>query len=1128
MTVVELLKSLIDSFSPQKLTAFMRAASGSFKPVEQELSQYLEKNAPYSDLRQIGQINFNEAQRLMVAVCRVDRELTTRSGKRGQFDLAKKVLNGTTRFDAGLFAFYDDSGHFRLSLLVRKAMGTRSSFTPFRRYTYFVSPDLPNKTFINQLRHGKFDSLEGWLKTFSIEAVSNDFYQEFEPNFSDLSNSVAGTKESNLKEDFALLFVIRIIFLGFVQKRGWLGNNPLFLQDFCKEYSNQTANNNQFYQDWLKPLFFEALNSPPGRKVSYGIAPFSEETQQILQMAPYLNGELFKQRTGIDDQGFSIPDAQIDNFLNFLFQYNFTIEENTLYDEELELNPEFLGIIFERLVNQADGAVYTPRQEVDLMCRMGLVKWLEKHSEASTEDLYHLFFRNAGSGQEHDADQRQGDFSEAEIEQLIKLLENVTACDPAAGSGAFEVGMLQVLEEVLESLYSRNNTPTALKTNPPSKFQRKKAIIATSLYGVEVKRWAVWINHLRLWLTLFVDMPDDFKTSMEPLLPNLAFKVRTGDSLVQRIGGKTFPVHGHAILPVSVKAKITSLKKRKREFFYNRSDDYRIIENQETQLFGEILNTEINERRAKIRKLLQPKPIQDKMFSGDQPSQAEMNLAAADKQKRVVLESEISELESQVRSLKDTRPFLWSLEFAEIFFDQGGFDIIIGNPPYVNQVKIQDPNMLMNKADYKTALKEMVLLDFPEHFAKSKAQTNIFKTGRKLSGRSDLYTYFYIRSLRLLNSQGVHVFICSNSWLDVGYGGWFQEFLLHSVPIHFIIDNHARRSFANADVNTIITIMNASQKHVPEDHMVRFVAFKRPFEESAIAENLLQAQVADNIFKNEVYQVYPVTVGRLLEEGSEKEGEMLGKYIGNKWGGFYLRAPEIFRYLLGQKHLFMKFSSVANVSGYVHDNNTGESYPKTVFIKSIREANKISLTENDVYLYGVKENGKSRITSDILFARTYGQDHLVLWNLARAIGKEFYKIFAKMIDARSLVLYLNSTFAIMQRELLGITSLGGGAIKFSKHDLEYYVYPKKLSDGIHFSRADEFLTREISSLFNEIGMDPKSNIPISKQKPKPIPDRKALDDIIFDSLDLSQDQRTEIYCDVCQLVWNRVSRAQSG
>src|SRR5699024_11096038 len=151
-------------------------------------------------------------------------------------------------------------------------------------------------------------------------------------------------------------------------------------------------------------------NSQPGSHVSRQ-TDFSDDTREALQMAPYLNGNLFKEKAGYDDIGLWIPDEEIEAFFEFLFRHNFTVEENTYYDQELELNPEFLGIIFEKLVNKEDGAVYTPRTEVDFMCRMALVKWLQKNTSANTRDLYRLFFRERGSGDKYDEYQKQGDFS---------------------------------------------------------------------------------------------------------------------------------------------------------------------------------------------------------------------------------------------------------------------------------------------------------------------------------------------------------------------------------------------------------------------------------------------------------------------------------------------------------------------------------------------------------------------------------------------------------------------------------------------------------------------------------------------------------------------------------------------
>ena len=284
----------------------------------------------------------------------------------------------------------------------------------------------------------------------------------------------------------------------------------------------------------------------------------------------------------------------------------------------------------------------------------------------------------------------------------------------------------------------------------------------------------------------FVDMPDDLKVRLNHY-SNLTFKVRTGDSLVQRIGSKTFPVHGHADLPQHIKRRITQLKQKKLDYFYNKNKDYGLIEQEELAIFRAILDEEIMQRERQIRDANRVKQKQLALFETN-AEQMELDFSEEYEALRARLEAEIEDLKNQKKSLKDNRPFIWNIEFAEIFFDRGGFDIIIGNPPYVRQEEIVDPdlNRGLKPQAYKDALLEMLRLDFPDYFTKSRVELDKFKTGRKPSGRSDLYTYFYIRSLRLLNHQGVR-FICSNSWLDVDYGTWLQEFFLRQAPLYYVL-----------------------------------------------------------------------------------------------------------------------------------------------------------------------------------------------------------------------------------------------------------------------------------------------------------------------------------------------------
>lgn len=1179
-------KELCKDFTVKQLVNLLRLAAPSFRPLSAPLEVHLQENdSSFCKAEQIGVIEFSDGKTLILGTVSVQEELTARTGKRKQYELGKRILK-SGRYDAGIFAFYDRAGCFRFSLITVTYYGTKRQFSTFRRHTFFVDPKLFNKTFLQQMQHADFSTLAAIQETFSLEAVSDEFYKDFKPWYYAIAAAVRGTDVAALKQDFALLFVIRIIFLGFVQKKGWLDDDPEFLQNFWKEYQ-QINSAGTFYREWLEPLFFEALSSPYGRKVAYGEAPFSLKIQKALQEAPYLNGELFKRKPAVDDRGLYIPDEPITDFFDFLFQYNFTIEENELYDEELELNPEFLGIIFERITNMDQGAVYTPRVEVDLMCRLALVRWLAQNSGIGKRDLYRLFFREAGTGGAYDEHQKQGDFSPAEIRMLIELLEKVTVCDPAAGSGAFEVGMLQVLEQVLENLYNRNNTPGDLRTAKPTPFARKKNIIARSLYGVEVKRWAVWINQLRLWLTLFVDMPAGDRKSFKPLLPNLTFKVRTGDSLVQRVGGKTFPVWGHDSLPPSIRRQVTLLKQRKRDYFHNKSDNYHLIEHAELSLFRAILEAEIATRR----KQLQSQKLKQLGIKEAGPEQTEPILSKKSAARCAILAAEIAELEAQKGKLKKERPFIWSIEFAEIFFDLKGFDIIIGNPPYVRQESIADPQGLLSPGEYKEALLEMVRLDFPEHFVLSKTRPDRFGKGRKPSGRSDLYTYFYIRSLRLLNSRGVHVFICSNSWLDVGYGAWLQKFFLRQAPLYLVIDNHARRSFARADINTLITVAGAPAK-VDESQVTRFVAFKQPFEEAVLSENLLAIEEAGAALRDKNFRVLPVTAGELLQEGSAAGGVLSrlqgpGRYTGDKWGGKYLRAPDIFFTILEKgKDKLVRLGEIAEIrfgiktgandffyleplgpgsqpgllrvrNGAGWEGEIEEEFLKPA-VKSPRECRSVVIERDDLkhliflchkskkelkgtkalaYIkWGEKQGYLSRPT---LRSRPKWWDlgqrdpGLYLWPMVHndrlaafinvhkvQVDHNLFEITPK--NKNEHIASLFSVVAILVRELYGRSNLGEGALKTEGIDIN--KFPSIAMEKKHLKRLYRL---EIQDIFTECGIDPRSGIPIAEQEPNPLPDRRALDDLVFDALNLTGEERKEVYRAVCQLVWERISKARS-
>ncbi len=702
---------------------------------------------------------------------------------------------------AGLFVFHDGEGAYRLSLVHARYRGTRKpELSHYKRHSLIARPGKPNKTFFQRLRRMAGNppgTLAKLLEVFSVEAVTEEFYREFIRVFEEkLVKGVVGGGSSGEGRDFALAFVARVIFLGFVQKRGWLGGREDFLRNLLERYAQAIGvGKDRFYREWLEPLFFRALKAPPGEKglSTLGLPP---EVEKALEEAPYLNGELFSPKPGVDDRGLYLKDEAVQDFFDFLFAHNFTVEENDRYEEELELNPEFLGLILERLINDLGvegkggevGAHYTPRVEVDLMCRLALAEYLHRQG-LSLKGAYDLL------------DGKVEGLSPEERSKAKELLLGAKVLDPAVGSGAFLVGMLQVLEEVLGNL------------GEPRTLDLRKRLLQ-NLYGVDALGWAVWMTELRLWLAYFVELPETARASREPLLPSLGLKVAHGDSVVQTLGETIVPVklpaEAEVLKDEKVRKAYEDLVAAKEDYFHNRG----------------VSREEVEEReRAFLR------------------AYAWRALVGKGQQGGLLVKGEAERADERYRQIEELlqqgkRSFFYLLDFAEVLLGpKGGFDIVIGNPPYVRQEEIRDLFGRFDPGAYKGLLQRSA----KEDLLLSTVYTE--KTVPEPSGRSDLYTYFYIRSLALLNPKGVHVFVVSNSWLDVQYGAWLQRVFLEAAPLRYVIENRVKRSF-RAEVNTAITVAHAPEpgKKVPPGQPILFVAVKRPFEEVDLLEELLEAQ----------------------------------------------------------------------------------------------------------------------------------------------------------------------------------------------------------------------------------------------------------------------------------------------
>ncbi|HPX74938.1 MAG TPA: Eco57I restriction-modification methylase domain-containing protein, partial [Candidatus Pacearchaeota archaeon] len=666
-------------------------------------------------------------------------------------------------------------------------------------------------------------------------------------------------------------------------------------------------------------------------------------------------------------------------------------------------------------------------------------------------------------------------------------------------SGAFAVGMLNILDEIECLLYEK----FLQQETPSNPFERKKRIIFQSLYGVEIKQWAVWITQLRLWITLLIEAEDNLKNSEEPLLPSFDFKIRQGDSLIQILGDYLFPVSGEGLISPQIQNNINELIKLKNDYFYNKyPNKQQEIEHKQRELYIQILEKKRRELLSSLNRLKREsvKEVQTNIFNSDY----KMELVVTTNKKKCeeeILKYQIDTLENEINQINNNNlPFVWKIDFPEVFIRKEGFDIVIGNPPYVPQEEIEDPLGKIDRNTYKGLLRTMAAQDFPQDLKES-----------IINGKSDLYTFFYIRGLRLLNSKGILTYISSNSWLDVEFGAWLQKFLLENCPVYFIFDNLSKRVFRTADINTIIAVIGAKQKMVASDDLIRFAAFKLPFESSLYTENFLTIEETQNRIDYDDLRVNPVPRIKLLEEGLNNSTD--NKYIGNMWGSYYIRSPHFFLNILEKcENKLVNLNKIAVIKGYIHDNSVSDKYPTKYFVKSVKDINVLGVDTNTpgVIRKGIKPSHGNDIIAPILYPRTFGSRHIVIRNLDKIYFKEFYKIIPieeKSID--SIFIQLNSSFGVFQREILGLSNLGGGALKFSINSIGLFRLFTKIEYKDYCDILEPLLTEKVDDFFVECN---KSY-------------RIELDDIIFNYLGLTKDERRTFMVTLKDMIENRLNRA---
>lgn len=722
-------------------------------------------------------------------------------------------------------------------------------------------------------------------EAFRVKPVTEDFYKNYKQVFDSLTDELRDKGlEIEEADKYAHTTLNRLMFLYYLQKKGWIGDRKDFVRWFHEQYE-QSNDSEVFHEKWLTSLFFEGMNRRGGETVE---AELPSEVGEKISGLAYMNGGLF-QPTDLDGKDTYISDDALGAVIqDFLEQYNFTVTEESPYDIDVAVDPAMLGKIYESLIAEQErddaGIFYTPRVEVDFMCRMALYEQFCDHADALDADrkrrITEFIFSEP---QEWDS----ANVGETEI--LENILHELRIVDPACGSGAFLVGMKQVLTELYR------------KIGKSTDYDLKEQIINENLYGVDVKEWAVRVAEFRLWLSLI--QGEDQLPKERPILPNFSFKLTAGDSLIQTIGSDdvlSFEEIRRSATEDVFQA-LQDLENVKDQFFKGEIDDPSQIEEQQIDLLVSYLDQKINS------------------LEGDAATQHTLTGSATEKSKKSAAEAkaEIEKLQgikSQIES-GGVSDFVWELDYPEVMLN-GGFDIVIGNPPYVRQENIIsqgiNPTRLEEMdADEVSALKSEYKQNL-RNFVEQRFDTKPYKT-------SDLYLYFFFRSVDLLRPDGTLSFVTSNSWLDVDYGIRLQEFLLTEGEIEYVFESRAQRTFEEADVNTVISIVNKGEPGRLSNE-TKFVATHTGYEQFVSDETLESVVVSDRdaeetlSFEEEELVIRSEDDWRSIRLSSaalwrlgggsapaHNDGEPVqprGRYRSGKWGKF-TRAPTVFFEVIG-------------------------------------------------------------------------------------------------------------------------------------------------------------------------------------------------------------------------------------
>ncbi|MEA5485227.1 MULTISPECIES: Eco57I restriction-modification methylase domain-containing protein [Pseudanabaena] len=729
-----------------------------------------------------------------------------------------------------------------------------------KRYTYVLGEGETVRTAVSRFEKiqekGRGVSLDDVKDAFSVEKLSKVFFGDYKKHYEDFCNHMLADPYSYQTifkgdekgiRDFSKKLLGRIVFLYFIQKKGWLGvkvgdawgkGDFNFLTDLFQR------NKALFYEQLLSPLFFDTLNTKRDHDV---IELVAGEPCRI----PYLNGGLFEEDDRIH-RSLVFPVQLFEKLFEFFNQYNFTIYEDDPNDHTVAVDPEMLGHIFENLLedNKDKGAFYTPKEIVHYMCQESLIEYLTTWFEnngykvvgfvtiGKPEQPSLLSENTVREGQLElevpvEAESNTKQINRVLIEKLLKktlsdderllvggyadkfnvALDAVKICDPAIGSGAFPMGLLHEIFTTKQTLYGIVHG----NANGFAASEVKLNIIQNSIYGVDIERGAVDIARLRFWLSLIVDESDP-----KPL-PNLDYKIVVGNSLVSKLDDQVIDLdwgmkgikQTNILYDVSKPERILrSIGEKQREFFSPDSN--------KKQLSSEIRDLKIDLLISQLELMIKDRGLEAA------PIGTGKKLAEETKKHLQTLgwKSTISQLK-KLRAKPDgvLNFFDWKLDFPEVMnervCDQVGFDIVIGNPPY--------------KIIFDTEEKKVLEDKFPT-----------FKRN------NDLYVAFFEKCFKLLKNKSTLSFITPNTFINGDYFKPLRKEITSYFWIMELIGFKESKVFSDPTVYVSISFFKKINQNEIDNKNTKLKLSNEDFS-STIVKNITLKLSSEEAFKESNY-----------------------------------------------------------------------------------------------------------------------------------------------------------------------------------------------------------------------------------------------------------------------------------